>query len=115
MRDYRDLKPANLLLSAEGKLLLTDFGSAAPLGPGGSVARKFARALVGTPDYIAPCVLKMAERVVEDSFESIEEDDGEERAYGAEVDWWSFGVLMYEVSGLSTTLRVGDSVVTFTC
>lgn len=87
---------------------MTDFGSAAPVGPEGLIAKKFARALVGTPDYIAPCVLRMAERVAEDSCAcDVEEEDGEERAYGAEVDWWSFGVLMYEVSGHRAS-RAGD-------
>lgn len=92
----RDLKPANLLLTARGQLLLTDFGSAAPLFSVSSVAIKHARTLVGTPDYLAPEVLRLAESVVEDSL--VGEDDGERRAYGSEVDSWSLGVLTYEVS-----------------
>lgn len=99
-----DLKPANLLLTAQGRLLLTDFGSAAPLFSGSSVAFKHARTLVGTPDYLAPEVLRLAERVVEDSLAG--EDDGERRAYGSEVDAWSLGVLTYEVSSIVVDLRV---------
>lgn len=107
---HRDVKPNNVLINERGKILLTDFGSAAPLrqlAPLSSrnrtyhVLRKDARTLIGTPDYIAPEILKFAESwAMEDSAvmdDMDEESRGDERAYGAEVDIWSFGVVVYEV------------------
>ncbi|KAJ3246912.1 camp-dependent protein kinase catalytic subunit, partial [Borealophlyctis nickersoniae] len=71
---YRDLKPENILLDATGHTKLADFGFA-------KVVRSTTTSFCGTPDYIA-----------------IEMVAG--RAYTKAVDWWSFGVLIFElVSG----------------
>lgn len=70
---YRDLKPENVLLGLDGHVKLTDFGLSKVL-----ITQESERTytLCGTPEYLAPEVLK---------------DEG----YGKEVDWWSFGVLLY--------------------
>ncbi|WP_374668743.1 serine/threonine-protein kinase [Ramlibacter sp.] len=52
---HRDVKPANLLLRADGSLALADFGCAAPAGTAVPPGR-----LVGSPAYAAPEQLRGA-------------------------------------------------------
>ena len=68
---YRDLKPENIILDDAGNVALTDFGMAKELGD-----KNFTKSIVGTPEYIAPELLKR-------------------EPYGKPADWWSFGTLMY--------------------
>jgi serine/threonine protein kinase len=98
------------------RLLLTDFGSVAPLIPKDpSVAaplyllKKYCLLPSGTPDYVAPEILSFAEDALVSAAQSFyldEEDDGDrtvrpgdvEVGYDASVDWWSFGATVFEMS-----------------
>lgn len=70
---YRDLKPENLVMDAEGYLKIVDFGLAKKLEGGKTWT------LCGTPDYLAPEVIL---------------NEGHDWA----VDYWALGVLIYEMT-----------------
>eukprot|EP01133_Synstelium_polycarpum_P008377 gene8377-9846_t len=74
-----DLKPENILLTSDGHICLTDYG----ISKEGLLSDDDRTAtFCGTPEYLAPEILK-----------------GE--SYGKAIDWWSFGTLVYEMlSGL---------------
>lgn len=87
---YRDLKPENILLDKYGHIKLTDFGFA-------KYCNDVTFTIVGTPDYIAAEIIQT-------------------KGYNKSVDWWSLGILIYEMlSGFtpfydSNTLKTYDNI-----
>ena len=71
---YRDLKPENILMDSQGHIKLSDFGLSKILES--NTAKAFT--LCGTPQYLAPEIIK-------------------EEGYNKEVDWWSLGCFFYEM------------------
>ncbi|KAF7313798.1 Non-specific serine/threonine protein kinase [Mycena chlorophos] len=71
---YRDLKPENILLDFTGHIALCDFG----LCKLNMSETEKTNTFCGTPEYIAPELL-------------------ESQGYTKTVDWWTLGVLLYEM------------------
>jgi serine/threonine-protein kinase len=74
---HRDLKPENVLVTSDGKLVVTDFGVAFMAGARRLTWRWFSTAL-GTPDYMSP--------------EQIQGKRGDAR-----TDVYAIGVMLYEM------------------
>ncbi|XP_042213941.1 ribosomal protein S6 kinase alpha-2-like isoform X2 [Homarus americanus] len=70
---YRDLKPENILLDADGHISLTDFGLCKE-----ALDDQKAYSFCGTVEYMAPEVVNR-------------------RGHNTAADWWSFGVLLFEM------------------
>lgn len=106
---YRDLKPENILMDSSGHINLTDFDLSKKDAPQDRVAAlknavngmmsepgTVTNSFVGTEEYIAPEVIH-----------------GE--GHTSAVDWWSFGILLYEMMVGRTPFRGSTSKDTFEC
>lgn len=65
------MKPENVLISKDGFIKLSDLGLSKRIS-------KITRTMCGTPQYIAPEVILL-------------------KPYGKSVDWWSLGIVMFEM------------------
>ncbi|MFH8224485.1 serine/threonine-protein kinase [Streptomyces sp. NPDC018057] len=87
---HRDVKPANVLLADDGRVVLSDFGIARMEGTAGLT---MAGEVVGSPEYIAP-------------------EQALGRAPGAEADLWSLGVLLHTAVQGRSPFRKDDALAT---
>lgn len=71
---HRDLKPENILISSEGHIVLTDFG----LSKIFDTKEGKTTTACGTYEYMSPEMIKGVK-------------------YGKETDWWSVGVLLFDM------------------
>ena len=74
---HRDIKPNNILIAADGRLKLIDFGLSVFCSQQDNVVKDH-KHIIGTPDYIAPEIIRSD-------------------AYTYSVDYWSLGVVIFEM------------------
>lgn len=86
---YRDLKPENILFGNDGHIRIADLGFAKKL------ENNTTTSFCGTPSYLAPEVLQRV-------------------PYGIAVDWWTFGVIIFQLCSGCSPFQESHPTKTFT-
>jgi tRNA A-37 threonylcarbamoyl transferase component Bud32 len=87
---YRDLKPENIMIESSGYLKLIDFGCAKKM----KNTEQLTNTMCGSPEFIAPEVIL---------------SKGHNRA----VDYWSFGIILYEMLTRSTPFYHDNAAIVY--
>ena len=115
---YRDMKPENILIGADGHLKIADFGvsyiqnsNSIDEGPKTFVGMLCSRSescdtnitilteqttttISGTEVYMAPEIINEAIKLQRAAGKQVRKARS---SYGCRVDWWSFGIVFYEI------------------